>query len=116
VLKNFKKNSEVLNEWDFTLSDFFHSLSDQPATQSFIWHSRSYGIASLTFSYYILQPVFPTCEPPDSAVRLIAACAICECSNCTPCSVMWTKCTFLLVPWTYFYMKSIYWMFFTQLS
>jgi len=40
------------------------------------------AIASLTFSYYILQPVFPTCEPPDSAVRLIAACAICECSNC----------------------------------
>jgi len=36
------------------------------------------AIASLTFAYYILQPVFPTCEPPESVVRLIAASAICE--------------------------------------
>jgi len=36
------------------------------------------AISSLTFAYYILQPVFPTCEPPESAVRLIAASAICE--------------------------------------
>lgn len=36
------------------------------------------AISSLTFAYYILQPVFPTCEPPESATRLIAACTICE--------------------------------------
>jgi len=36
------------------------------------------AISSLTFAYYILQPVFPTCEPPESSVRLIAASAICE--------------------------------------
>ncbi|ESN89833.1 hypothetical protein HELRODRAFT_158150 [Helobdella robusta] len=34
------------------------------------------AITSLTFSYYILQPIFPNCEPPDAAVRLIAAIAI----------------------------------------
>ena len=38
------------------------------------------AIGALTFAYYILQPIFPTCEPPESAVRLIAALAISECS------------------------------------
>jgi len=37
------------------------------------------AIGALTFAYYILQPIFPTCEPPESAVRLIAALAISEC-------------------------------------
>jgi len=36
------------------------------------------AVGSLTFAYYILQPIFPTCEPPESAVRLIAALAIGE--------------------------------------
>jgi len=36
------------------------------------------AVGSLTFAYYILQPIFPTCEPPESAVRLIAALAISE--------------------------------------
>jgi len=37
------------------------------------------AVGALTFAYYILQPIFPTCEPPESAVRLIAALAISEC-------------------------------------
>jgi len=36
------------------------------------------AVGALTFAYYILQPIFPTCEPPESAVRLIAALAISE--------------------------------------
>ena len=36
------------------------------------------AVMALTFSYYVLQPVFPTCEPPESAVRLLAAIAISE--------------------------------------
>lgn len=36
------------------------------------------AVGALTFAYYILQPIFPTCEPPESAVRLIAALAIGE--------------------------------------
>jgi len=36
------------------------------------------AVSSLTFAYYILQPVFPTCDPPETAVRFVAASAICE--------------------------------------
>ena len=36
------------------------------------------AISSLTFAYYLLQPIFPTCDPPENAVRLLAASAICE--------------------------------------
>ena len=36
------------------------------------------AITALTFAYYILQPFFPDCDPPDSAVRILAALAICE--------------------------------------
>ena len=38
----------------------------------------SNAIAGLAFSYYVLQPMFPTCDPPDIAVRLLAALAICK--------------------------------------
>lgn|SRR6218665_543722 len=34
------------------------------------------AITALTFSYYVLQPIFPTCEPPDASIRLLAALAI----------------------------------------
>ena len=34
------------------------------------------AITALTFAHYILQPVFPDCEPPDAAIRLLAALAI----------------------------------------
>lgn len=34
------------------------------------------AITALTFAFYILQPFFPTCDPPDVAVRLLAALAI----------------------------------------
>jgi len=37
------------------------------------------AVGALTFAYYVLQPIFPTCDPPESAVRLIAALAISEC-------------------------------------
>ncbi|KAJ9584226.1 hypothetical protein L9F63_021431 [Diploptera punctata] len=35
------------------------------------------AITALTFAQYILQPAWPTCEPPYEAVRLIAALITC---------------------------------------
>jgi len=36
------------------------------------------AIISLTFANYVIEPLFPTCEQPDSAVRLLAAICISE--------------------------------------
>jgi len=35
------------------------------------------AIQALTFSLYILKPLFPECDPPDEASRLLAALCIC---------------------------------------
>jgi len=37
----------------------------------------SIAIQALTFSLYILKPMFPECEPPSEAIRLLAAVCIC---------------------------------------
>ncbi|GFT96434.1 y+L amino acid transporter 2 [Trichonephila clavipes] len=42
----------------------------RPATQA---------VLALTFGYYMLDPFYPTCQPPDEALRLLAA--VCLCSN-----------------------------------
>ena len=36
------------------------------------------AIVSLTFGYYIIKPFFPDCEPPSTAVTLMAAMCIGE--------------------------------------
>ncbi|KAI5694206.1 hypothetical protein M8J75_012799 [Diaphorina citri] len=38
----------------------------------------SQAIVALTFSIYALKPFFPTCDPPDESVRLLAVCCICK--------------------------------------
>ena len=37
-------------------------------------------IVALTFSTYACKPFFPECEPPDEAIRVLAAICICESS------------------------------------
>ncbi|XP_050535992.1 large neutral amino acids transporter small subunit 2 [Daktulosphaira vitifoliae] len=36
----------------------------------------SQAIVALTFSLYVLKPIYTNCDPPDESVRLLAACCI----------------------------------------
>lgn len=38
----------------------------------------SQAIVALTFAYYVIEPLFPDCSQPDTAVRLLAAICICK--------------------------------------
>lgn len=38
----------------------------------------SQAIVALTFSVYVLKPLFPDCVPPDDSVKMLAACCICK--------------------------------------
>lgn len=38
----------------------------------------SQAIVALTFAYYVIEPLFPDCDQPDTAVRLLAAVCICK--------------------------------------
>ncbi|XP_055926634.1 large neutral amino acids transporter small subunit 2-like [Argiope bruennichi] len=37
----------------------------------------SQAIVALTFSFYVLRPIYPDCEPPDTAIRFLACVCIC---------------------------------------
>ncbi|GIY08887.1 y+L amino acid transporter 2 [Caerostris extrusa] len=37
----------------------------------------SQAIVALTFSFYVLRPMYPDCDPPDTAIRFLACICIC---------------------------------------
>ncbi|XP_052132871.1 large neutral amino acids transporter small subunit 2 [Frankliniella occidentalis] len=47
------------------------------------------AITALTFAQYILQPAWPTCEPPDEVIRLIAAIVTCVLTAINCYNVKW---------------------------
>ena len=55
----------------------------------------SQAIVALTFSYYVVEPLFPDCEQPDSAVRLLAAVCICKYNFREMCSLLFLQVNFL---------------------
>lgn len=44
-----------------------------------IMYPTTLAVIALTFSNYVLQPVFPYCVPPYIATRLLSTICICEC-------------------------------------
>lgn len=51
------------------------------------------AITALTFAQYILQPLWPACDPPPEAIRLLAAVITCELN-----SIIRNRCIVYRVP------------------
>lgn len=60
-------------------------LSHSPTRFLRLWiavlviYPTNQAVIALTFSNYVLQPLFPTCFPPESGLRLLAAICLCKC-------------------------------------
>lgn len=48
------------------------------------------AIVALTFGHYVVKPFFPECDPPQNAVRLLAAVCLCILTAVNCISVRWT--------------------------
>lgn len=48
------------------------------------------AIVALTFGHYVVKPFYPECDPPQNAVRLLAAICLCILTAINCISVRWT--------------------------
>lgn len=55
------------------------------------------AVIALTFSNYVLQPLFPTCFPPENGLRLLAGVCLCESRLLPPSAWITERENFFLV-------------------